>query len=507
MTMETSSDSTWIAEAADGVVVARLRAGKILVDRPSLGTFRDPRPPAFEGGHLVVDGVVLRRVTPLPARLAELAGWYAGDGRRILLTQVPEAYFGEPMILVAEDDRVTRAYALDEHRLLTEEGVSIDLTDDGRLRATIGSEVATLLRSSRCREREVTFSAGEVRLAGTVILPPGPGPHPAAVLLHGAAGGQRDFCRLHADPILAAGVAVLLYDKAGHGLSGGTEPSIFDQADAGEAAMRALADLPEIDAGRIGLAGFSNGMWAVPMIAARYGAAFLTGVGSPGVSMAESEVHRRTKVLRKAGVGPATVAAVGEAWRCVFTVVGEGLSGQGAKRLGRALDTIATAPDLGRYEIPDYVRENPMLSPVPPLMPVADLIGMLGEANDPEVTYDPITDYARIDCPVFLQYGSDDTSVPVEASVERIGRAIADSGQESTIRVYPGLEHMLNVLPTDVTGLTPEAVMYQYHHFRYGEGAWADLTVWLRTAVTAPTASMPLSAGRPIPVRTGRASR
>ena len=487
--MENPSDGTWIAETADGVVVARLRAGKLLVDRPSLGTFRETRPPAFKDGHVVIDGRVLGRVTPLPAQLSELTGWYAGDGRRILLTQIPEAYFGEPMILVAEDERVVRAYALGEHRLLTEEGESIDLTADGQLRVTISGVVATLSRSSHYRERDVTFAVGDVRLAGTVILPPGPGPHPAAVLLHGAAGGQRDFCRLHADAILAAGVAVLLYDKAGHGLSGGTEPSIFDQADAGEAAMRALADLPEVDTERIGLAGFSNGMWAVPMIAARNSAAFLTGVGSPGVSMGESEVHRRTKVLREAGVGPATVAAVGEAWHCIFTVVGEGLSEPVAKQLGRALDTIATAPDLGRYEIPDYVRENPMLSPVPPLMPVADLIEMLGDAHDPELSYDPTIDYARIDCPVLLQYGSDDTSVPVEVSVERIGSALADSGQQSTIRVYPGLEHMLNVLPTDVTGLTPEAAMYQYHHFRYGQGAWSDLTTWLRTAVTAPTAS------------------
>ncbi|HYJ67284.1 MAG TPA: hypothetical protein VEX15_06435 [Nocardioidaceae bacterium] len=492
--MKAPYESTWIGNTARGVVVARLRPGEMVVDRPSLGTFRESQPPGNEGEAPAVDGAVLHRVAPLPAGLAELAGWYAGDGRRILLTQIPEAYFGEPMILVAEDDRVTRAYALDENRLLTEDGASIELTDDGRLRATSGGRVANLSRSPLFRERDLSFSAGDVRLAGTVILPPGPGPHPAAVVLHGAAGGQRDFCRLHADPILAAGVAVLIYDKAGHGLSGGTEPSIFDQADAGEAGMRALADLTEIDAGRIGLAGFSNGMWAVPMIAARHGAAFVTGVGSPGVTMADSEVHRRTKVLREAGVGPATVAAVGEAWRCVFTIVGEGPSRSLVDRLEHALGTIAPAPDLGRYEIPDYVRENPMLSSVPPLIPVDDLVAMLGEANDPEVTYDPITDYARLGCPVFLQYGSDDTSVPVEVSVERIERAIADSGQEPTIRVYPGLEHMLNVLPTDVTGLTPEAVMYQYHHFRYGEGAWADLTAWLRKTAAAPAASGPVSA-------------
>ena len=487
--MTTPTNGTWIAETADGVVVARLRDGTLLVDRPSLGTFREKRPLVFEEEHPVVDGVVLRRVGSLPTHLTERTGWYEGDGRTLLLTQIPEAYFGEPMILVAEDDGVSRAYPLGDQRLLTENGDSIDITDEACISVGIGGKAVAFTRSSRHREREVTFAAGEVQLAGTLILPPGPGPHPAAVLLHGAAGGQRDFCRLHAAPMLAAGVAALIYDKAGHGLSGGREPSIFDQADAGEAAMRALADFPEIDARRIGLAGFSNGMWSAPMIAARYGAAFLTGVGSPGVSMAESEIHRRSKILREAGVGPATVAAVAVAWRCIFTIVGEGLSGAAADQLRTALDTVAKASDLHHYEVPDYVRENPMLSPVPPLMPVDDLIGMLGDGHDPEVSHDPVIDYERIDCPVFLQYGSDDTSVPVEASVERIGRAIADSSPHSSIRVYPGLEHMLNVLPTDLTGLTSEDAMYQYHHFRYGAGAWADLTAWLREEVVAPIGS------------------
>ena len=47
--MNTSTESTWIAQTADGVVVARLRAATLLVDRPSLGTFRESRPPVGRG--------------------------------------------------------------------------------------------------------------------------------------------------------------------------------------------------------------------------------------------------------------------------------------------------------------------------------------------------------------------------------------------------------------------------------------------------------------------------
>jgi dienelactone hydrolase len=88
-------------------------------------------------------------------------------------------------------------------------------------------------------------------------------------------------------------------------------------------------------------------------------------------------------------------------------------------------------------------------------------------------------------CPVFLQYGSEDTSVPVAASIESIERAFSHSGVRPTIRVYPGLEHMLNVVPDDITGLAPEAAMYGFHRFRFGPGTSQDLTDWLRHTVRA----------------------
>ena len=477
MTSPEQTTGTWIGSTPDGVVVARLREGELLVDRPAQRRFREPAPPPAVGAVPVVGGVQLTPVAPLPADLTERSGWYDAAGRTVLLTQIPETYFGEPMILLAEGDRVVRAYALGETRLLDEGGAAIELLDGG-----LRIDREALSRTRRFSEHEVTFTVGDVDLAGAVILPPGEGPHPAVVLLHGAAGGQRDWCRIHATPILAAGVAVLIYDKAGHGRSGGAEPTIFDQADAGEAAMEALAARPEIDPSRVGLAGFSNGMWAVPMVAARRGAAFVTGVGSPGVSMGESEVHRRVKVLRESGVGADTQAAAADAWRCIFAIVSHGPAEEVAARLGHALDTLSSAEDLDRYEIPDYVRENPMLSPIPPLIPVADLIGLVDSERDAQLAHDPAEDYTRIVCPILLQYGANDTSVPVEASRD----AVLAAAPHADVRVYAGLEHLLNVLPTGVTGLSPEGLMYQYHEFRFGQGVWAELTDWLRATVSTP---------------------
>jgi pimeloyl-ACP methyl ester carboxylesterase len=458
--------TTWIGITDDGVVIAREAEGTLLVDRPGQRRYRDP---AVHNGQ-TPEG--FNPMPPLPADLADHTGWYAGGGRRILLTQVAEAYFGEPMILVEENGAVTRAYPLDGRTLVTDDGERLHLTD-----ATIEAG-APMTRAYH--EEPVTFTAGQAQLSGTVIRPAGTGPLRAAVVSHGAAGGQRDFCRLQAGPLLDAGVAVLIYDKPGHGRSGGAEPSIFDQATAIEAAFDHLRAHPDIDRQRVGLAGFSNSMWAVPMVAARRPeVAFICGLGAPGVSMAESEVHRRTKILREAGAGPTTLAAVAQAWRSLFTILADGPSTVVTARLGQALDTITAATDLAGYEEPDYVRHNPMLSPIPPRLPIDDLLAMIGDERDPQLSYDPTIDYARIHCPILLQYGADDTSVPVTASVTAIQSAVPDRGQ-LTVHIYPGLEHLLNQVPT-LAGLTAEEAIYQFHEFRFGPAVWPDLAAWLAT--------------------------
>ncbi len=474
--------TAWVGRTAAGTVVARphVDGEHLAVDHPGAGVFRQSYPMTVRNGAAEVDGDLLAPMVGMSPTITGAVGWY-GDDDPILLTQFAEAYFGEPMVLLAEGDRVQRAYPLADAELVADDATRVEVLADS-LRLTTAPTVRTLPRSRRLRERLVTFTSGDVRLAGTLIVPAGPGPHPAAVLVQGAAGGQRDFCRLFAGPILAAGVAVLIYDKPGHGLSGGSpDPSIFDQAEAASAGVDLLAAMPEIDAEGVGLAGFSNGMWSVPQIAARRGdIAFVVGIGSPGVSMGESEVHRRTKVLRDAGVGEASVAAAAQAWRSMFSVAAAGPTPSVVTQLGEAMTALEAAPDLARYEIPDFVREQPMLSPIPPLVPVTELLNMIGDSRDPELGHDPAADYRRLRCPVFLQYGADDTSVPVGISQQRLRAALTAAGVAFTIAVHPGLEHMLNVPPTDLTGLSGEEVNYLFHGFRFGAGVRDELAAWLR---------------------------
>ena len=43
------------------------------------------------------------------------------------------------------------------------------------------------------REEAVRFASGKVNLAGTLVLPEGPGAHPAVVLFHGSGPQARDL--------------------------------------------------------------------------------------------------------------------------------------------------------------------------------------------------------------------------------------------------------------------------------------------------------------------------
>ena len=83
--------------------------------------------------------------------------------------------------------------------------------------------ISLLEASSRfpTREHHVQFENGEVRLAGTLILPEAPGPHPAMVIVHGSGAADRHNWEAHTQHFPSLGVALLKFDKRGVGESTG----------------------------------------------------------------------------------------------------------------------------------------------------------------------------------------------------------------------------------------------------------------------------------------------
>ncbi|HEY2753747.1 alpha/beta hydrolase family protein [Phenylobacterium sp.] len=163
------------------------------------------------------------------------------------------------------------------------------------------------------RAEDVAFdSAPGVRLAGTLTLPQGPGPFPAAVLITGSGAQDRDESLMGhkpfmvlADALTRRGIAVLRMDDRGFAKSTGdfAEATSEDFAADTAAAVALLRSRREIDSRRIGLIGHSEGGMIGPMVAvADPRIAFVVMLAGPGVPTRELLVAQRAAVARSAGI-------------------------------------------------------------------------------------------------------------------------------------------------------------------------------------------------------------
>ncbi|WP_291842735.1 alpha/beta fold hydrolase [Maricaulis sp.] len=133
-----------------------------------------------------------------------------------------------------------------------------------------------------------------VTLAGTLTIPAGDGPFPAAILISGSGPQDRDetvwthrpFAVL-ADHLTRNGIAVLRYDDRGFAESTGdfAASTSMDSASDTEAALAWLRTRPEIATSAIGLIGHSEGGLIAPIVAADNDAvAFLVLLAGPGTT-------------------------------------------------------------------------------------------------------------------------------------------------------------------------------------------------------------------------------
>lgn len=128
-------------------------------------------------------------------------------------------------------------------------------------------------------DREISFASGGQRLAGTLLLPPGPGPAPAALLLPGSGPVDRNedhaklrlgVTRLLAEALAAAGAASFRFDKRGVGASPGDwrAAGMTDELADARAALALLAAQPEVDVARVAVVGHSAGAFHAARLAA-----------------------------------------------------------------------------------------------------------------------------------------------------------------------------------------------------------------------------------------------
>ncbi len=114
-------------------------------------------------------------------------------------------------------------------------------------------------------------------LTGLLTLPATSGPYPAIMSLHGSEPGTKDNFGSHQVSAFMAshGIATLTYDKRGVGKSEGsyveaaTERNLSLIAQDAIAGVEYLKSRPEIKADQIGLTGFSQAGWVIPLAASQ----------------------------------------------------------------------------------------------------------------------------------------------------------------------------------------------------------------------------------------------
>ena len=272
-------------------------------------------------------------------------------------------------------------------------------------------------------QEEVRFRNGEVELAGTLLLPAGPGPHPAVVFLHGSGPEGRWASNYLARRVVEGGTAALIWDKRGVGESAGSwEAAGFeDQAGDAAAAVALLRSRPEIDGDRVGIHGHSQGGTIAPLVAVRSNADFVIGSAASGLPMDDVEVY---SVGNFVGI-PAMSGEEAQLARAYVEALVD-VAYRGAPR--DSLDAI-TERARGR----EWFFEPPA--------PDDSYWSFSRRIAD----FDPLIWWRQVEVPALLLYGSDDERVPAEASSVAITEALESSGHSPTVRILQGADHTFRV--------------------------------------------------------------
>ncbi|HTK31395.1 MAG TPA: alpha/beta fold hydrolase [Candidatus Saccharimonadaceae bacterium] len=295
--------------------------------------------------------------------------------------------------------------------------------------------------------RDVGFDvdrAPGVRLAGTLTVPEGPGPFPAALLLTGSGAqtrdeellGHRPF-RVIADALARRGVATLRVDDRGVGRSTGSFAGATsdDFANDALAGFRFLASQPEVDPRRVGLIGHSEGALIAAMLASRErDVAFAVLLAGPGVPGEQLMLDQNAALMRASGASDSAIAGARAINRLLFDAV---LRAHSTAEARAALDSTLKA---------SYAR----LDPVTRRQLEAKGGGLAAEFDVISTPWfrhflaaDPSGFLKDVRCPVLALGGSKDLQVPARENLAAIRSALARGGNARAKTVeLPGLNHL-----------------------------------------------------------------
>ncbi|MCO6439326.1 MAG: alpha/beta hydrolase [Phycisphaerae bacterium] len=276
----------------------------------------------------------------------------------------------------------------------------------------------------------ISFASGSIQLAGTILLPPGDGPFPGVVLVHGSGTSDRSnpWTSAYAEALVAKGIAVLHPDKRGSGDSGGDwhTASFLELADDAVAAADVLSKHAKTDKTNIGLMGFSQGGHIVPAAAARSKRiAFAVSVSGSSVPIVEQIEDEVMLMAEREGLSSEEQALVRKINDLGFRYA---KTSEGWSAYDSALRDARSGPLAGKRVVEGF-PSNPDSSAWRFLRAIGD--------------YDPMPYWERLHIPVMFIYGGNDTQIRVAKSVQRIQQRLDPEKSNYTILVFGRNGHAL----------------------------------------------------------------
>ena len=291
-----------------------------------------------------------------------------------------------------------------------------------------------------------------------------------------------------ADYLTRRGLAVLRYDDRGVGQSTGRFDlaTTADLADDAMAGVTFLHGRPEIDPGRIGIVGHSEGGMIAPMVASRSSqVAFIVLLAGPGIRLDELIVTQLGLFALADGASEAQVAAL----RAMSRVIHQAIV---AEENRAAVYTAVSAYYNGLSD-----AEKGLLG-----WSRSTLNATIESRLTPWwryfLTFDPAVYLEQVKCPVLALNGDQDLNVVAAENLAAIDRALTVAGNaDYRVVQLPGLNHMLNgngeVEPADTTRaietINPEVLdlVSSWIREHAGLGPWG--TAVEEHAITLPQAT------------------
>ncbi len=302
------------------------------------------------------------------------------------------------------------------------------------------------------RELELPGQAGEPKLVGELLIPPGKGPFPALLFLsstgqqdrYGFAGPPPVDLGSHeiTDALAQAGFAVLRFDERGFGGSDDGPVSYMGQLEDARRGLRTLQVQDEVDPDRIAIVGHGEGGWKGLQLAGE-------GRGVRAVALLASPGRPYEEVL------------LAQAAQAIDSVPPE-LRSEVKKTQERTLTALRT----GQNVPPELQRSAPWIR----------------EA----LKVDPDALIAKAEAALWVAQGERDFEVDASKDASALAKLARKHRKQHTVQLYPQLDHLFK----PETG-TSNPARYLEPGRAVDPGFLADLRNWLAGQLRRQTSPSP----------------